>query len=123
MIKHYVKQDLGIRIEVTDNSEDILKALQNAIERGLDAIGMNAVDHTVDNIVAVGAVDTGNLKNSIRYRSEYDEKAVIVGTPVEYAAFVEMGTSKMQARPYLAPAVLDNMSEYKELMKDSLENA
>jgi len=29
----------------------------------------------------------------------------IVGTSVEYAAFVEFGTSKMQAQPYLRPAV------------------
>lgn len=123
MSKHYVTQDLGIKIEVTDNSDDILKALQNAIERGLDAIGMNAVDHTVDNIVAVGAVDTGNLKNSINYKSDYGDKSVLVGTPVEYGKFVEMGTSKMEARPYLRPAVENNKAEYQQLMKDSLENA
>lgn len=33
-----------------------------------------------------------------------DDVVWIVGTNVEYAAFVEFGTSKMEAQPYLLPA-------------------
>lgn len=32
------------------------------------------------------------------------ETVYIVGTNVEYAAYVELGTSKMEAQPYLFPA-------------------
>ena len=48
-------------------------------------------------------VDTGNLKNSIQTEMESDLTAV-VGTNVEYAPYVEYGTYKMAARPYLGPA-------------------
>lgn len=47
-------------------------------------------------------VDTGNLKNSIR--TEMAELSAVVGTHVEYAPYVEFGTVRMGARPYLVPA-------------------
>lgn len=40
---------------------------------------------------------------------------VYVGTNVEYAAYVEMGTSRMRPYPYLKPAVVDHVQEYKKL--------
>jgi HK97 gp10 family phage protein len=49
-------------------------------------------------------VDTGNLRNSIQ-SSFPDEFVAVVGTHVEYAPYVEFGTYKMAARPYLMPAV------------------
>lgn len=59
-------------------------------------------------------VDTGNLKNSIQTAMESDLTA-IVGTHVEYAPYVEYGTRKMAARPYLGPAA--------EAVRPSLESA
>ena len=50
-------------------------------------------------------VDTGNLKNSIHANLENLnnlESSVDVGA--EYGIYVEMGTHKMPARPYLIPA-------------------
>lgn len=52
---------------------------------------------------AIVPVRTGNLKNSIQTDFENDLTAV-VGTAVEYAPYVEFGTSKRPPRPYLAPA-------------------
>lgn len=53
-------------------------------------------------------VDTANLQDSINHKVLKLELSVKVGTPVEYAPFVELGTSKMAAQPYLRPAVLQN---------------
>lgn len=52
---------------------------------------------------AVVPVDTGNLKNSIAAEMTGPAEA-IVGTGVEYSVYVELGTVKMAARPYLIPA-------------------
>lgn len=51
-------------------------------------------------------VDTGRLRSSITWRLEPGKPlAAIVGTNVEYAAFVELGTRNMRAQPYLVPAL------------------
>jgi len=51
-------------------------------------------------------VDTGNLKASISHEVGDDEARV--GTNVEYAPYVEMGTVKMAAQPYLYPGLHQN---------------
>lgn len=56
------------------------------------------------------AVDTGRLRASITHRVEMeaDEVAGYVGTNVEYAPWLEFGTSKMQPRPFMVPAIERN---------------
>ncbi len=53
---------------------------------------------------AVVPVDTGNLKNSIQTEMEGGGLTAVVGTGVSYAPFVEWGTHKAPAQPYLTPA-------------------
>ena len=52
-------------------------------------------------------VDTGRLRSSIVNETQLDERGLveIVGTDVEYAGHVELGTSRMAAQPYLRPAL------------------
>lgn len=51
------------------------------------------------------AVDTGWLRGSITTDKRYIQKfLVMVGTNVDYGPYVEFGTKKMDARPYLFPA-------------------
>ena len=51
-------------------------------------------------------VDTGNLRDSITHTAGEDQGRV--GTNVEYAPYVELGTRKMAAQPYLRPAADKN---------------
>jgi phage gpG-like protein len=74
----------GFTIKV-DNSGKVLKDLAKAKERALTMIGMIAENYAVYEIENnPRRVDTGRLKNSITYKVE-GEKAVHVGTNVEYA--------------------------------------
>ncbi len=52
-------------------------------------------------------VDTGRLSNSITHEMGVDADGPYsdVGTNVEYALFVELGTSRAAAQPYLRPAL------------------
>lgn len=49
-------------------------------------------------------VDTGRLRNSIATERDEDGLSGAVGTNVQYAPFVEFGTSRAAAQPYLFPA-------------------
>lgn len=68
-------------------------------------------------------VDTGRLRNSVA--SEVcegdDSVAAYVGTNVEYAPHVELGTKRMKAQPFLKPAVANHQSAYKRIIRDELK--
>lgn len=57
----------NITVHIEDHSQEVLAALDNAIQRAAMAIGEKAVTYAKDNITAQGAVDTGRLRNSITY--------------------------------------------------------
>ena len=65
-------------------------------------------------------VDTGRLRNSITHATQDDVE--YIGTNVEYAAYVEFGTSRMRARPYLRPACENHADEYKSLVEAALKS-
>lgn len=98
---------------------DIMNALPEQIEQALTAIGMTAETHAKEEITRQRAVDTGRLRNSITH--DVDGQTAIIGTNVEYAAYVELGTSKMGARPYLRPAAQNYTSEYKAIAEAALK--
>lgn len=52
-------------------------------------------------------VDTGRLRASITRTLERDARGLvgIIGTNVEYAPYVELGTSRMGPKPFLRPAL------------------
>ena len=56
------------------------------------------------------AVDTGRLRASIAHRVEMEsgEAVAFVGTNVEYAPYLEFGTTRMQPRPFMVPAIERN---------------
>ena len=61
-------------------------------------------------------VQTGTLKRSITHEFR-GKHTVAVGSNVEYAPYVELGTSKMTAKPYLRPALEANRKEIRKLLK------
>ncbi|MCI5605810.1 MAG: HK97 gp10 family phage protein [Clostridia bacterium] len=67
---------------------------------------------------ALCPVDTGNLRQSIT--SQPSGMRCDIGTNVEYAMYVEFGTYKMAAQPYLVPGLKNKSDEVIELIKDAL---
>ncbi len=67
-------------------------------------------------------VGTGLLRRSIAYEI-VDKKKLIgrVGTNVKYSKFLEYGTSKMAARPFLRPAKENNQEELKNFLTKPME--
>ena len=105
-------------IEIKENHiDEYLKAVDVAKQRGLEKVGLTAERYAK----ALCPVDTGRLRNSISHAVEGD--SVYIGTNVEYAVYVEKGTRKMQAYPYLKPAAQDHADEYKQILLEYLQNS
>lgn len=52
-------------------------------------------------------VDTGRLRSSITHEIQQDAQGLlaVIGTDVNYAPYVELGTRYMAAQPFLRPAL------------------
>ena len=100
-----------------DNTATAAKGIKSAINVALEKIGLLAEGYATD----LCPVDTGNLRASITHAVSPGEKAVYIGTNVEYAPYVELGTSKMQAQPFLRPAATEHGEEYRQVLKGELQ--
>jgi HK97 gp10 family phage protein len=65
--------------------------------------------------------DTGRLVSSITHEFSYLNASV--GTNVIYAPYLELGTSKMAARPYLQPSLDENKDKISSLIESALIRA
>ena len=103
------------KIEVVNSHVDeVLNALQSQKAKILEEWGLIAEAYASDYC----PVDTGRLRASISH--DTDDDTMYLGTNVEYAPYVELGTSRMDAQPYLRPAIENHMDEYKDIMNDVL---
>ena len=117
-----------MQVEITDNSAEVKQALADKLPRALEAVGLQAEANAKIEITRAvydtpeaksGYRRTGNLRNSISHAA--DDQYAYVGTNVEYAPYVEMGTSKYpHPRPFLKPAVENYMSEYQAIFEEYL---
>ena len=103
----------------TDNSEEVSQGIKSAVNTALEKIGLLAEGYAQMKC----PVDTGNLRASITHEVDVAEKAVYIGTNVEYAPHVELGTSRQKAQPFLRPAATEHGGQYKQVLKDTLGGA
>ena len=131
-----------MKVDVTDNSDKVLSEFKAAILRALERCGSQAEGYAKD----LAPVDTGRLRNSISHKVDEEEKAAYIGSDLDYAAYVELGTGKYAeggrptpwvyqddsgnwhwtqgnpAQPFLAPAVKDHAQTYRNIIEDELKN-
>lgn len=131
-------------IRVENNSQLVLGELEKATERALYAIGVKAVEGSVDAISGKydvdPAVDTGRLRASISFitptekggsgmmkpknaeagdelSGKAEKNTVVVGSNVEYAERVHNGDSKMAGRPFIT----EGINKTKDKMQEQAE--
>ena len=131
-----------MEIEFTDNSGKVLEEFKEACLRALGRCGMKAESYAVD----LAPVDTGNLQQHITHKVDESEPTVYIGTNVEYAAYVELGTGEHYpggrptpwvyqdtkgnwhwtkgnpAQPFIKPAVADHGQTYQKIIEDELKD-
>ena len=130
-----------MNVQFTDNSKEVIEAMQQAAVRALEKCGLTAEGYAKK----LCPVDTGNLRNSITHTVDEEEPAAYIGSNAEYAAYVELGTGKyvsggrptpwvyqdekgnwhrthgQKAKPYLKPAVSDHANTYRKIIEDELK--
>lgn len=129
-------------VRFIDNSGEILREFGEAVQRALERVGEQAEGYAKD----LAPVDTGQLRNSISHAVDESEPAAYIGTNLEYAPYVELGTGQYNpqgrptpwvyqdakgdwhwtkgnpAQPFLKPAVSDHAQTYRNIIEDELKN-
>lgn len=126
------------------------RKLALAIEKSLRLVGGQAERFAKELISDMGAVDTGFLRNSITWaldgempqtgiyqddagtqtgeyglpapESEDGNRTVYIGSNVYYAPYIEYGTRKMEARPFLSQSIQNHKREFEELFKQAFQH-
>ena len=138
-------------IEIKENhTDEVLKALDEATPKILEMIGIKAEKYAKA-LCPVGTVEStgkkgyrgGTLRNSITH--SIDDDTLSVGSNVEYAPYVELGTGPnftpppewesfdtpkgsgighgyVKPRPYLRPAIEEHLSEYADMIEKELKS-
>lgn len=128
-------------VRFTDHSAEVRAEFEAACLRALEACGLTAESYAKQGC----PVDTGRLRNSITHAVDAQEQAAYVGTNVEYAAYVELGTGAYYpggrstpwsyrddkgnwhrtigapAQPFLKPAVADHAQTYRKIIENELK--
>ena len=123
---------MPVKMQTDDHSDEFRMALATAIPNALEKIGLTAEayaklelstpkEHGDKDKTVRPNVDTGRLRNSITHVVRESEQAVYIGTNVEYAPYVEMGTSRAREYPYLRPAATEHTDEYVRILRDELK--
>lgn len=100
------------------NSKGIEKKIEGIIKNA-DIIGTEVAEQ-LGSIVKTNArhyvpVDTGALKASINMEVKGNEATV--GSPLEYATYVEFGTVSQSPKPYLTPALYDADNKAQQIIR------
>ena len=109
-----------LALELTGVKEAIsnLRAVVAPVnDRRIGENSVAALEPVAEDARRLAPVDDGDLRDSISIsgsvvgQNQFDGRAVFVGPlmgNVFYAGFIEWGTVKMRAQPFLAPAVHEN---------------
>ena len=105
-------------MEFDSNIDNVLKAYKESRKQALQNIG-TYVTAEAQTRAPVGTAPSDNHKGNMRRSITFtviDDNEVDIGCTADapYAPFVEKGTSKQKAQPFIEPAVMDNLDRLQE---------
>lgn len=106
---------MAVSIQIEDHSEEFLRELTYKISVALEECGLVAEGYAK----RLCPVDTGNLRNSITHTQS--ENTEYIGTDVEYGPYVEMGTTRTRAQPFIKPSIANHVDQYKQIIERRLK--
>lgn len=108
--------------DVFQNLDRLEELIKQGVKNGAREAGNLVENEAKQNLLDNGSYRTGNLYNSIKTKVEdnEDEVEAKVGTDVDYGTYLELGTSRMPAKPYLYPALKDNVDKVVNKVADAI---
>lgn len=67
--------------------------------------------------------DTGQLVSSLFFKVGSDKLRALFGTKLAYGRYLEYGTSRMQARPWLRPTFQANLEQITQRVNKAVQDA
>jgi HK97 gp10 family phage protein len=108
--------------------EDVAKAIRETAEKTgvvtkeeIRAAALDTEKRSKENLIANKSVVTGTLLRSMTTDMLEGGYAAEVGTVTEYAPYVEFGTRRSRAKPYLIPAYEEATKGIDEKIKVKVE--
>ena len=114
---------LRLQVATTIELEDLDELpdeQSEALEEEVHTIVENAGDNMVTYAQGIVPVRTGNLMVSIFAEVDEDNLAVTLGATADYASFIEYGTVKMRAQPFLEPAAAIGQEEMNARIEEAI---
>lgn len=131
-------EDVSIKLD--DNLDIVLNDLENKMPEVLNAMGNEIYKQIYDFMTEDKVVDTGRLRGSISYSTPFnnynnptdknitddfirdvkEKDTVIYGSNVEYASFVNSGTTKQRARRFIETGTYRAMPLLKGIVQNIL---
>jgi HK97 gp10 family phage protein len=93
--------------------DDIPQEVQEEVKELVETTGFK-VKADAQRLVPV---DTGHLRRSIKAKVTNGGYTTTIGTNVDYSIFVEFGTSKKDARPFLIPAYVKHKEKFERELR------
>ena len=132
---------MDFEIKFEDNSQKVLAELENKMPEILGAMGNEAYKGIYNFMTEDKVVDTGRLRGSISYSTPYEDynqptlankggdfitgntekDTVVIGSNVEYASYVETGTSRQRARNYIRTGTYRAVPQLQRVVENILK--
>lgn len=130
MVRRARVRKLKTHIEGLDEVVKLLEDMGDAAINVLDDAAKGGAEIVLAEAKRRVPVDTGRLRDSLILKKSKIKNAKVRGVytvskkrGVEYFAPVELGTSKMKARPFLRPAVDENKREIAKAINNEVLKA
>ena len=128
---------MGIEYEFESHANDYNGEVKRKVKIALEEIGIIAEKYAKA-MCPVGTPEStgirgyfgGTLRNSITHEVVMDEKAVYIGSDVEYAPYQELGyhlvngvwhPATNSGKGYLRPAIEDHLERYDKIIKSVMK--
>lgn len=116
-------KDAGIHVDVEweglDELIDLFERYEEQVPQNVTATYAEVGQHSKQVMDVHTPVDTGHLKS--RNQLETEQFGFTLKNDAEYSAYVEYGTTRMSAQPYLAPATEFARQELSRQLPKTLE--